>query len=296
LVHGEQRAVVVELGAGLRQYHAGTASVVDGYEVDEHPEGGRGQLLIPWPNRIAEARYRFGDAEYQLPVTEPTTRSAIHGLTRSMLWTLVDAASDRVTLALDLQPQDGYPFRLGLSATYTLGADGLTARITAFNRGVRPCPYGAGAHPYVRLMSDGLIDDAWLHVPADSTLEADDRGIPTGAARPVHGTDFDFRSPRRIGALMLDTAYALRDAGTDGVNRISLMTPDRTHGVAVWMDRSQQFAMIYSGDGLDDVSRRRCSLAIEPMTCAPDAFNSGVGLLVLEPDEEHSSTWGISPF
>jgi aldose 1-epimerase len=53
--------------------------------------------------------------------------------------------------------------------------------------------------------------------------------------------------------------------------------------------------MIYSGDTLTDVPRRRHGLAIEPMTCAPDAFNSGLGLITLQPGESHVSTWGISP-
>lgn len=295
LVHGEQRAVVVELGAGLRQYRCRTGPIVDGYGLDEPPDSGRGQLLIPWPNRIADARYRFGGVEYQLPANEPRTGSAIHGLTRSMPWTLVEAAGGRVRLALDLPPRDGYPFRLGLTAAYQLGAGGLTASITASNLGIRPCPYGAGGHPYVGVDGDGLIDDALLHLAADATLEADERGIPTGAVLPVDGTDFDFRTPRRIGSLRLDTAYGPLHAGADGIVRISLTSPNRARGVEVWMDGSHRFAMIYSGDGLDNVSRRRRGLAIEPMTCAPDAFNSGAGLVVLQPGERHISTWGISP-
>jgi aldose 1-epimerase len=66
--------------------------------------------------------------------------------------------------------------------------------------------------------------------------------------------------------------------------------------VTVWMDDSHPYAMIYSGDTLGDVARRRHGLAIEPMTCAPDAFNSGAGLVVLQPGAAHTSTWGIAPF
>ena len=32
----------------------------------------------------------------------------------------------------------------------------------------------------------------------------------------------------------------------------------------------------------------RKSLAVEPMTCPPDAFNSGVDLVVLQPGQSHS--------
>jgi aldose 1-epimerase len=295
LTYGEERAVVVERGAGLREYGS-RVPIIDGYDRDQRDDGSRGDLLIPWPNRIADATYRFAGREYRLPVTEPRTGSAIHGLTRERPWRLVDQSSASVTLALELPPEDGYPFTLGLSATYSLAASGVTVRVSATNRGQLPCPFGAGAHPYVRLAGDGLIDGALLHVPAGTTLETDGRGIPFGAERAVDGTDFDFRSPRVIGSLVLDTAFGQLRGDADGITRISLARPDGGGGVCVWMDDSHQYAMIYSGDTLPDAARRRRSLAIEPMTCAPDAFNSGAGLIVLEPGESSSSTWGITPF
>jgi galactose mutarotase-like enzyme len=295
LICGSQRALIVELGAGLREYDSGAGPLVDGYGIDESPSGGRGQLLLPWPNRIAAATYRFSGKEYRLPVNEPKTGSAIHGLTRETPWHLRDSSAAAVTLALDLPPQEGYPFPLQLTATYTLGSEGLTVVVTAVNNGATPCPYGAGAHPYVRLVAGGLIDDALLHIPADATLAADTRGIPTGTELPVDGTAFDFRTPRPIGSLTLDTAFTRLISDNDGITTIELTAADRSQGVAVWMDASHSYAMIYSGDTLPDVRRRRHSLAIEPMTCAPDAFNSGAGLVTLEPGDTHSATWGIAP-
>ena len=56
---GDQRVVVVEVGGGLREYAAGGRAVLDGYDEDELCSSGRGQLLIPWPNRIADGRYEF---------------------------------------------------------------------------------------------------------------------------------------------------------------------------------------------------------------------------------------------
>jgi aldose 1-epimerase len=253
-------------------------------------------LLLPWPNRIANATYHFEHREFRLPVTESRTGSAIHGLTHDMLWERVDASTSTMTLALDLQPEDGYPFHLDLRATYVLDDTRLTVTTSATNRSNAACPYGAGAHPYVRLATGDTIDAALLHIPASATLEADDRGIPTGIELPVAGTGFDFRSPRPIGSQVLDTAFTGLMADDDTITRISLTTADAQHGVVVWMDASHPYAMIYSGDTLGDVARRRHGLAIEPMTCAPDAFNSGAGLIVLQPGESHSSTWGIAPF
>lgn len=295
LAHGAHRAVVVEVGAGLREYGSDSVSFVDGYGVEQEPDGGRGQLLLPWPNRIAGATYRFDGEEFRLPINEPRTGSAIHGLVRDKQWRLVDASSAAVTLALDLAPQDGYPFQLGLTATYALSDRGLTASVTAVNDGERSCPYGAGAHPYIRLAVGELIDGALLHIPADATLHADARGIPAGMELAVDGTDFDFRTPRGIGSQVLDTAFTRLAPDGDGVIRIALTDADGGHGAQVWMDGSHRYVMIYSGDTLADFTRRRRGLAIEPMTCAPDAFNSGAELVVLQPGEAHSSSWGIAP-
>jgi aldose 1-epimerase len=295
LMHGEQQAAVVELGAGLRSYRTSGVNIVDGYGRNDECEGARGQLLLPWPNRIAGATYQCNGEAIHIPVNEPRTGSAIHGLTRSVPWRRLEASVDSVTLALEVAPQAGYPYTLGLVAAYALDDHGLRVRVTAVNRGGEPCPYGAGAHPYVRIEGSVLINDALLHVPADATLEADDRGIPTGTASPVNGTAFDFRAPRRIGDLTLDTAFTQLHPDADGMTRISLTSADRHHGVAVWMDSTHPYTMIYSGDTLADTARRRAALAIEPMTCAPDAFNSGAGLVMLQPGAEHSSVWGITP-
>jgi aldose 1-epimerase len=295
LIHGTQRAVIVELGAGLREYGRDGGALLDGYALDKEPDGGRGQLLLPWPNRIADATYGFAGQELRLPVNERRTGSAIHGLVRDRPWRHVDSSATAVTLALDLPPQEGYPFILGLTATYSLSDAGLRVEVMALNAGERPCPYGAGAHPYIRLATGDLIDDALLRIPAEATLETDDRGIPIGVERPVEGTSFDFRNARPVGPLTLDTAFTRLEPDDDGFTRITLAAPDGGGGAVLWMDPTHSYVMIYSGDTLPEIARRRRGLAIEPMTCAPDAFNSGAGLLVLQPGEQHSSTWGISP-
>ena len=58
LAHGDQRAVVVEVGGGLRSYSAGGRELLDGYGADEMCASGRGQVLLPWPNRIEDGALR----------------------------------------------------------------------------------------------------------------------------------------------------------------------------------------------------------------------------------------------
>jgi galactose mutarotase-like enzyme len=283
---GDQEAAVVEVGGGLRTYTVAGLDVLDGYGVGEMADGGRGQVLIPWPNRVAFGRYTFAGRDLQLALTEPSRQNANHGLVRWANWTATVQETDRVVMELVLHPQPGYPFALGLAVEYRLGAGGLSVETTATNLGAGPCPYGAGAHPYLTVGTE-LADDAVLLVPASTRLEVDERGIPTGAS-PVEGTPYDFRTAGPIGDLVLDTAY------TDLTgNEAVLAAPDGGRRVTLWWDESYRWLMVFTGDTLAP-GRRRRGVAVEPMTCAPNAFVSGDGLRVLEPEESLTTVWGIA--
>ncbi|HEV2760221.1 MAG TPA: aldose 1-epimerase family protein [Acidimicrobiales bacterium] len=285
IVSGDQAATVVEVGGGLRKYTVAGEPVLDGYQREQMADGGRGQHLIPWPNRVRDGQYRFQGEDLQLALTEPGRHNASHGLVRWSNWSAAVEEADRLVMQLDLHPQPGYPFTLGLSVEYRLGPDGLSVATTATNHGDRPCPYGIGAHPYLTAGTD-LVDAALLQVPAETRLEADDRGIPTGSAA-VDGTPYDFRTGRAIDDLVLDTAF------TDLTGNEAVLAAPEGRRVTVWWDSAYRWLMVFTGDTLDPV-RRRKSLALEPMTCAPNAFVTGDGLRVLQPEESWTTTWGIA--
>jgi aldose 1-epimerase len=287
----DQRATVVEVGGGLRTYSLGGRDVVDGYETDEICSSGRGQVLIPWPNRLAEGRYEFGGLSRQLPINEPTDKSAIHGLVRWRAWNAVEREEHRVVVEHDLHPQPGYPFSLALRIEYALSADGLRISTTATNVGSTRCPFGAGAHPYL-LPGPPKIDTATLALPAHSTLEFERDGTPRGASS-VRETEVDFRQARELGSMKLDHCFADLERDHDGIARVTLTRPEIGTGVTVWMDAAYRYVMLYTGDGRPDVDRR--SLAVEPMTCPPQAFRTREGLVVLEPGDSMTATWGLSP-
>ena len=291
LTSGDQRAVVTEVGAGLRTYTIGGRDVIDGYREDEVCPIGRGQVLLPWPNRIEDGQYEFGSTIYQTPLTEPARHNAIHGLTRWMKWTAVVQAEDRVLMSLLLDPQAGYPFTLRFDVDYRLSDGGLTIRTTAKNLGRQAAPFGAGNHPYLTVGT--LIDQALLKMPALLRLEANDRLIPTGRLLPNRGTAYDFLELRPIGSLRMDTAFANLIPDSDGLIRVHLQAPGGGPRITVWMELVYQFIMVFTADGIPDTARRRRSIAIEPMSCAPNAFRSGDGLVVLQPSESWSGSWGI---
>jgi galactose mutarotase-like enzyme len=85
---GDQRAVVVEVGAGLRSYAVAGREVLSGYSEQEMATSAHGHPLIPWPNRLRDGQYTWDGTQHELPLTEPGKHNAIHGLVRWRNWTL----------------------------------------------------------------------------------------------------------------------------------------------------------------------------------------------------------------
>ncbi|MDQ6784960.1 MAG: aldose 1-epimerase family protein [Actinomycetota bacterium] len=291
LVHGDQVAVVVEVGGGLRTYRVGGRQILDGYGPDELCASGRGQPLIPWPNRLAGGHYTFEGQPYQASIDEVTAGNAIHGVTRWQSWDVSQTGEAEAVMSLELRPTPGYPFSLHVVIRYTLDDAGLTVTTTAGNHGTGACPWALGFHPYLAAFG-GLVDDLELQAPGRVRYLADARGIPTGRD-PVGGA-WDFRAGRTIGGLHLDTGFSDLDRDDTGRATVTLRRPG--HGgevVRLWMDEAFTHLMIFTGDTVSDPARRRRGLAVEPMTAAPDAFNSGDGLVVLQPGETTQAVWGI---
>jgi aldose 1-epimerase len=290
---GGQQATVVEVGGGLRTYTVDGVAVLDGYAEDQMCTSGRGQPLLPWPNRTGDGRYRFEGTDRQLPLTEVEAANAIHGLVRWASWDAVAATTDSLTMAHRLHPQPGWSWPLDLTLHYTLRSSGLEVTVGAVNVGDARCPWAAGFHPYLSAFGS-TVDDLDLRAPGATRYLADGRGLPTGTA-PVDGGEVDFRAARQIGDAHLDVAFTDLARDEAGRAEVVLTTPDGTRRTRLWMDRLWTHLMIYTGDTLGDVSRRRRGLAVEPMTAAPDMLRSGDGLTVLAPGQEWSATWGITP-
>ena len=290
IVSGPHRLVVASVGATLRAYSIDGRDVIDGFDADQVSPSGRGQILIPWPNRIADARFSAAGRHYQLPINEPDLGHAIHGLVRWAEWRVEERSADAVRLHHRHRAQPGYPFQLDLSVEYRLSPSGLAVAFHATNVGSAPCPFGAGQHPYFAL-AGVRADEVELCVHANTYVEVDARSIPRRTC-PVEGTALDFRRPRVIGAAHLDHAFTALDRDSWGVSHVALGSGQSK--VRVWQDRAFEFVQVFTGDTLPDGARRRHGVAIEPMSCAPNAFNSGDGLRVLSPGESFDGRWGVA--
>ena len=289
---GDAEAVVVEVGGGLRTYTAGGREVLDGYGPGEMAPDVRGQVLAPWPNRLRDGVWSWDGARHATPVTEPALGTAIHGLVRFVPWRVLGASADSVALEYLLHPQPGYPFALRLRVGYELSADGLRVTTTASNEGDTDAPYGEGHHPYLAAPAGLRVDDCTLVLPAATRLVTDDRLLPVGA-EPVHETPFDLRAGRVLGDLRIDDCFTDLARDADGTAEVRFTGPDG-RGAAVWMDASYTHVQVFTGDVVEPPSRRRFGLAVEPMTCPPDALRTGA-VRRLAPGESVTGAWGIRP-
>ncbi|QNG17695.1 aldose 1-epimerase family protein [Rhodococcus triatomae] len=295
---GGYRAVVLSAGAALaaleREGTGTPRALTETWDVTARPPLGAGSILAPWPNRIRDGRFDFDGVPHRLAITEPALGNASHGFVRRLPWRVTDRAPDRVTLAVDIGLHEGWPYPLHTTVTYRLAADGLTVTHTAVNTGVVPAPFGLGVHPYLRA-GDFPVDECSLTLAAGTRLPLDDRMIPAAPSQPVAGSRFDFTSPRPLRGVVLDTPFSALLPDGDGRARHRLSSPD---GIATELWTSPAFRWLQVFTAGDEVGKpfpgRGRALAVEPMTCPPDAFNSGVDVVVLAPDRSWEGSWGLA--
>lgn len=286
---GGYEAVVTARAAALRVLRFNGRDLVVPF-----PEGGpipdyRGIIAAPWPNRIADGRYTFDGVSHQLAVSEPERGTALHGLAYPLDWTVKEYDAGSVTLTCTVGPTEGYPFVVELTAHYALSDSGLHCAVTAHNAADVAAPYGVCPHPYLVAGSSPL--DEWiLEAPVGAFLEVTpDRLLPVSLAS-VDGHEFDFRAARAIGTTEIDHAFT--DVTFDGgLARLSLRDPAGT-GVGMSWDESCRWLQIHTAEKPAPIPSR-IGLAVEPMTCPPDAFNSGTDLIRLEPGATHTASWSI---
>jgi aldose 1-epimerase len=291
---GDLEVVVVEVGGGLRSFTSAGRDVLWGFGQDEECHGGRGQLLMPWPNRITDGQYERDGQSQQLALTEPARHNAIHGLVRWASWTLLERADDRLTVGYRLHPQQGWSWTLELTVTYELDGQGLTVRPHVRNIGAGDAPFGFGVHPYLTA-GEQRVDELEVQLPASSSMKVDpERLLPLGM-QAVDGGPHDWREGRVVGDAQLDTAFTDLTADADGRWRVRLHHPAGGRTTTLWADAAvYPWLQVFTGDALPEPLRRSSGVAVEPMTCPPDAFRSGQDLIVLAPGQEFEGLWGIS--
>ncbi|MEB2440523.1 aldose-1-epimerase [Citrobacter braakii] len=259
---GHYEAKIVTVGAGLAELMHRGRHIVIPHKPEEMPQAHLGKVLVPWPNRVADGCYQHNGKTFQLAVNDPVSHTAIHGLLAWRDWQINQQSASEVSLMIFLPPSYGYPFALVSEVIYRLGADcGLHVFIRTQNVGDEIAPYGAGAHPYLTCNLHP-IDGCELTLPASEE---------TCGER-------DFTTPRLIAQTTIDHTFRTLPPDAEWEVRIT----SQSQNMSTFLRSHQPWLQIYTGEKL-----ARRGLAVEPMTCPPDAFNSGISLIYLAPGEAH---------
>lgn len=284
--HGYE-AVVASVGATLRRLTFEGRDLVVPFAADEVRPAYRGATLAPWPNRVVDGRYTFGGIEQRLALSEPERAHALHGLVGWTEFAPRHVSDDRVVLVAVIEPQTGYPFRVEVEVEYRIDADGLRQTVTGRNLGSDAAPWGTGPHPYL-VAGAGRVDDWTLSLPASEVLTVTSDRLSPIAVEPVAAhPQWDFREPRVLGDVFIDHAFTALSR-TDGIAEVRVQASGG-EGVAIAFDEACPWVQVHTADASD-----RIGLAVEPMTCPPNAFASGTDLVVLAPGAAHAASWRIS--
>ncbi len=286
---GAHRAVITEVGATLRTYTVAGNDVVRGFAAAEEPFKCRGQQLLPWPNRIRDGKYEFDGKAQQLALTEPERHNALHGLVRHVVWDRIEQTDDSLRQRVRVYPQPGWPGIVEATIGHSISEAGLRVSVEVTNIGSTPVPFGYAAHPYLTV-GESAVDDVAVRLPAARYLEVEEERLLPIEIRDVAGTGYDLRAGNTLGSTNLDTAFTDLAADEDGLWRVTLALGDRR--AEMWAEPIFGWLQVFTGE-----DRRDLSLAVEPMTCGPDAFNAGpteADRIVLQPGESFTGHWGIT--
>jgi len=250
-----------------------------------------GSVLAPWPNRIRDGRYVFRGTTYTTVINEVDRNNALHGLVDKVEFSIQSQGDDNLHLSAIVASGNHYPSDLRIDCFYSLDPTGLRWKISAKNIGNSPAPYGVSIHPYLVTGTDLLVDELYLSFESKEFLEVDDQRLLPLELQHVDSHDFNFNNKTRIGTRFIDHAFKLNPLND---NRRIELTDSKGVGTFMEYDSAAKWIQIHTADREGGADSRKC-LAVEPMSCPPDAFNSGLDLIELEPGQTFAMSWLIGP-
>ena len=267
------------LGASLQEFVKNDIQIIDGITNDEtglekYKNIFTSAWLFPFPNRIANGKYQFEGKEYHLAINETALNNALHGFVYNKHFKLIEEQISNESAFLKFSYDykgdiSSYPFPFSLEISYKITLNQIEIKVNAQNTGDSNMPFGIGWHPYFK--SDNLVKSI-LNFDGISQYQVNDKMIPTKEIELKH------QFPLELGNIFLDDCFITKSAST------SFKTASYKLNIDFDPGSERNFIQCYTPPS-------RESVAIEPMTCAPDVFNNGDGLLVLKPEENYQ--WKI---
>lgn len=282
---GEYVQIIPSFGANLHELYLKGEVVIEGAESSdtfkERAAMFEGAKLAPFPGRVENGKYSFSGQNYLLDLNEAGAGNAIHGLIYNQSFDIVETSCTEqkgsATLENKYEGGEGYPFKFTIRIQFVLEDHGLTLKTTLKNRDNATIPIGDGWHAYLKLGT--IVDSLEIELPEVEKLELGPKLIPTGQREHQPSRKF------MIGEQELDDCFKLHNL--TGTVTTYLSKEDRT--LEIWQETGHEgynYLVVY-------IPPDRDRIAIEPMTCAPNSFNNGEGLIKLKPQQSIDLTTGI---
>ncbi len=289
---GEYASIIPDFGGNVNELvlkkKEKLYSVLDGNKTAKElikDEAYKGAHLIPFSGRIKDGMYIFQGKPYQLPINETSRNNALHGFLNDKPFSIAGITENKddvsLKLAYSYESQiNGYPFPFHLLLIYTISGSGLKIGIEVKNTGASPMPFACGWHPYFTFHEP--VDELHLQVPGSGIVALNEHLIPTGEMIPPN----HFTTMERIGSARLDTCFLLKD---NGKAETLLHSVEKDITIHVWQESGNgqfRYMQVY-------IPPHRRSIAIEPVTSQPNAFNNRNGLVTLQPAEAFRGSYGV---
>ncbi|UQV58329.1 aldose epimerase [Corynebacterium pseudodiphtheriticum] len=293
---GNYTATIDPHGAGLATLLYDEKPLVAGYQHARPFTAGA--LLAPWPNRTGDGIFSHHGTIHRLACNEPDRNNALHGFAAEAAWEITDRSPGAVTLQWQGPARTEWAWPLHYSITWALADDGLSAELTVTNTGTETThpgtessPFGVGWHPYLSALGAPL-DECTLSMPAATNLPLDpDRLLPAGPEIPAAEI---VGKHQHMEGIELDHCFRMEAPQTSSdhaAHQIELRNADG-HGAILWADEHFSWCQVYtSPESAPSIGR---AVAVEPMTCPPNALRSDESLLQLASASSMSFRFGIS--
>lgn len=276
-------AEIYAFGALLNKFtipvNGQTVNTVQGFSsvddvIENITNGFKSAKLAPFPCRMNLGEYLFQEKKYKIE-KHYIPPHAIHGIIYDGVFEVIATHADEQNASVGLKynyrgTDKGYPFAFELLVNWKLEKDNkLTVKTTVFHHNAHPIPYADGWHPYFTVGSG--IDASTLQFSTDTMLEFDETLLPTG--KKIN--DPRFVNGASMNGIFLDNCFELK-----GEHPFCTLSND-TLQLTIQPDAAYPYLQIYTPP-------HRNSIAIENLSGAPDCFNNGIGLTLLQPEKHYS--------
>ena len=265
IVNDDSSATVDLAGGGIRELVLKNESLIKPSTDGIKTHGGIA-ILAPFANRIRSGKYSFMGRDYALPVN--SEGNAIHGFAKDSTFSPVKIEDSYCRIRTDLTGP-GYPWTIRLEVTYAIMKDGFKCSAVTKNLSSSPAPFQIGFHPYF------TFSDYWSlssDLPG-ALLEYKDKFFPDGSSRVIDPFLLESAS-----AGNLDNTFMHSGALTFTTERRKIL-----------IDRKNfNYLVLYNGTYSEGIS-----VAVEPMSAPPDAFNNEIGLITIMPGSAYRASFSI---